>query len=102
MDATDGTCCAGGAWHGMDRSVERARREARAIIDAAADAMVLVSPDERIATVNRPFAALLGRSSEQLTGQPVADLAADLEHQFGDAELLSWTPAGGDDHATSV
>ncbi|MAG35587.1 MAG: hypothetical protein CL878_04995 [Dehalococcoidia bacterium] len=64
--------------------VERARSEARAILDAATEAMILVSPSGVVTAFNRSFASriLTGRPGE-IIGEHLEVLTAHFERLFG-------------------
>ncbi|MCX6022964.1 MAG: ATP-binding protein, partial [Chloroflexi bacterium] len=68
---------------------DRARSEARAILDAARDTMVLISPDLRVLSVNRRFSDLFfGGSSFPVVNHPYSDLERELERILDDSAGL--------------
>jgi PAS domain S-box-containing protein len=69
------------------------RREIAAILDAADEAIVLVSPDWRLANANRRFCDLIGIPADDLLGLQVAQVRLPLSNIFGSEELpklLEW------------
>jgi PAS domain S-box-containing protein len=66
------------------RAADRARGEAFAILDASAEGMILVSPEDRFLSVNRRFGELFGIVSESLVGQTFADIKPSLGNVFAD------------------
>ncbi len=71
------------------RAAELARGETRAILDSASDAMMLVSPDGQVLSVNQRFGILFsdGRPVE-IAGQRVDDLQRNMEKTFSDPAAL--------------
>ena len=78
------------------RAAERARGEADAILDATNEAMLLVAPDSRIATVNRRSSELLGLAASAVVGQPVDVLRPHLSTIFTDPTRLEELLADGE------
>ena len=64
------------------RTVEAARAEARAILDATDEGIALVAPDGRYVSANRRFAALFGLDQQALPGRRVGDFSGTLERVF--------------------
>ena len=56
------------------QQAEHARGETRAILDAANDAMLLVTPAGQVATINRKFCAMFGVEPDDVLGQPLDEL----------------------------
>jgi PAS domain S-box-containing protein len=54
----------------------------RAILDAAGDAMVFVTPDSRLQTVNHRFTEIFGLGPEEVIGRPFAELQSAVERAF--------------------
>lgn len=67
------------------RIAEHARSESRALLDATADAIVLVAPDRRLLTINQRFAALFAVRPEDVIGRRFNDLWSFVERAFVDA-----------------
>ncbi|MDP8922885.1 MAG: SpoIIE family protein phosphatase [Chloroflexota bacterium] len=67
------------------RAAENARSETRAVLDAVSEAILFVSPDRRILTVNRRFTELFGIEADGVVGRRVAELQPDIERIFADA-----------------
>jgi PAS domain S-box-containing protein len=63
-----------------------------AVLDALADAMVLVGTDGRIVAANQLFASLIGLTPEDLIGSRVLELAPELGRVFGNAAILELRP----------
>jgi len=81
------------------REAEQARGEARAILDATEEAMLLVAPDGHILSANRRLAALFPMGEQELVGRHVTDLQAHLARIFsgpGDAGHLMACLSGGE------
>ena len=64
------------------------RREIAAILDAADEAIVLVSPDWRLANANQRFCDLIGIPGDDLLGLQVAQVRPQLRRVFGDEQLI--------------
>ena len=64
------------------RRAEAAQGEARAILDATDEGMVLLAPDGRCLSANRRFAELFGLDRRALLGRHVGDFAGDLDRVF--------------------
>jgi PAS domain S-box-containing protein len=69
-------------------AAERARGELRAVLDAAGDAMLLVSPERRALMVNRQFEALFALPAEEVVGHALDELRAAFDRLFADPALL--------------
>ncbi|HEY8743536.1 MAG TPA: GAF domain-containing protein, partial [Chloroflexota bacterium] len=81
------------------REAEQARGEARAILDATEEAMLLVAADGRVLSANRHLAALFGMRAKDLIGLHAANLETHLARIFtspGNAGRLIAYLAGGD------
>ncbi|MCX6022699.1 MAG: response regulator [Chloroflexi bacterium] len=93
------------------RKADHASSEMRAVLDAAGEAMALVSPDRRLGTVNRRFADFFGVQPDAAAGHlfaefegevrkiladpdrflaGVADTAADSSRQFTEIIVQRW------------
>jgi len=70
------------------RAAERARGEARAVLDAAGEGMVLVAPDRQILTVNRRFADLFGLDADAVAGRSFDAFLPTVERAFADPEAF--------------
>lgn len=68
----------------------QAERESEAliltIIDSVNEAMILVSREQRVLDVNRPFTELFGVPEERLTGQRLEDTRTLFDQVFDDAD----------------
>ena len=64
------------------RVAEQARSETRAVLDAASEAMILVSPDRHFLSINREFTELFGFSAESILGRRFDDLQTEVERAF--------------------
>ncbi|MEJ7762950.1 MAG: PAS domain-containing protein [Thermomicrobiales bacterium] len=88
------------------READHARSETNAILDATSEAMLLVSPDGHVITVNRRFGELLGMDPSTAIGRDVASLQPTFDRIFFDGpeirELLSRVHADGDPRAKHV
>lgn len=69
------------------RAVDRARREARAVLDAANDAMLLMAPDQRVLGINRRFTELLGLRASETVGRHFGELHRELTQIFADPDI---------------
>jgi signal transduction histidine kinase/DNA-binding response OmpR family regulator len=67
------------------REAERARSETTAILDATAEAMMLIAPDGRVATLNHRAFELLGLDPSKTLGQPIDLVRPYLERIFDDS-----------------
>jgi PAS domain S-box-containing protein len=61
-----------------------ARAEARAVLDATAEAMILVDPDRRVRLVNRAFVEGFGIEPGEVLGHDFRDLAPLVARVFAD------------------
>ncbi len=68
------------------RDAERARSIANAILDAAGEAMILISPDRQIVTINQRFSDFFAVEQDAVRGQPMLGFRAHLFRVFADAE----------------
>jgi PAS domain S-box-containing protein len=68
------------------REAERARGQARAILDATGEGMVLVSPEREFLAANQRFAELFGVALDEVLGRHFADLGGLVERIFSDPE----------------
>ena len=66
------------------READYARSEARAVMDASSEAIVLISPDARFLTVNRRFAELFGVRAEQVLGRRFEELREEVDWIFAE------------------
>jgi PAS domain S-box-containing protein len=69
------------------------RRETAAILDAVDEAIVLVSPDWRLANANRRFCDLIGMPADDLLGLQINQVRPQLKYAFGNDQLpnlLEW------------
>ena len=65
-------------------ATEHARSEARAVLDAASDAMLLISPEQSILAVNRRFTELFEDGEPALTNGNFSDLRRAIPRIFED------------------
>ncbi|MBV9544820.1 MAG: PAS domain-containing protein, partial [Chloroflexi bacterium] len=81
------------------RIVESAERRANAVLDAAGEAMVMITPQGRVAMANRGFAEMLNRAAADLVDVPVSSLVPDLQRLFGSDDVLTapTDPIAGND-----
>ncbi len=63
-----------------------ARAEARAVLDATAEAMVLIDPARRFRLVNRAFTELLGVAPEAVLGRDFRELGPLVARVFADPD----------------
>lgn len=70
-------------------AAETARSETRAILDATVEAMLLVSPDGVVRSVNRRFEEVLGLTQEALANRAVSELRAEFEERFSDPAVVA-------------
>nr|MBA3377356.1 PAS domain S-box protein [Chloroflexia bacterium] len=65
------------------REAQRARGESRAVLDAASEAMILLSPEQgRILSINQRFSELFELHPEQIVGKPVDELLPWIKRSF--------------------
>jgi len=77
---------------------ERSRSETSAILDATGEAMVLISPERWILTINRRFTEFFGLSQTEMIGNRFDDLRAEIERIFDDpAGLIALIMASSED-----
>jgi PAS domain S-box-containing protein len=77
-------------------AAERARSEARAVLDASVEAMVLISADGRFSTVNRCFEAIFGMDASRVLGRSLEALRSDLEAVLGPETVARIAAAAGE------
>src|SRR5262249_45232867 len=71
------------------QEADRARSEARAILDAARDTLVLISPDLRVLSVNRRFADLFfGGTPFPVVDHRYSDLRVELDRILAEPDDL--------------
>jgi PAS domain S-box-containing protein len=70
-------------------AAESARSEARAILDSAGDAMLLIARDTRLRAVNRRFEEFFGTTPEEVLARPLAELLPRMEPVFEDAAVVA-------------
>jgi PAS domain S-box-containing protein len=68
---------------------DQAYAELRAVIDAAVDAMVLISPERRALMINRRFTQVFGITAEQMVGKSFAELRPIVEPIYANPEVLA-------------
>src|SRR5690606_27427165 len=71
-----------------------AASELRAILDIAADGVIVLSADGVIESMNRSAEALFGQESKAMAGRPFADLLAD-DSRVAVSDYLEGLIAGG-------
>ena len=76
------------------RDADRVRGELRAILDAVSEAIVLVSPDREIKTVDHQFSEMFGVSLEQILGRKFEELDPLVEKVFADPAAFKAGVAG--------
>lgn len=69
-------------------ATERARGELRAVLDAASDGMLLLSPERKALMVNRRFEALFDMPGPLVIGHTFAELAQTLAQRLVDPPAL--------------
>ncbi|GAC1503401.1 MAG: hypothetical protein NVS2B12_14400 [Ktedonobacteraceae bacterium] len=88
------------------RQAEHARSETRAILDAASEAMILLSPDRRFLTVNHQFSQLFGLSAEEVLGRRFDELQTEFERTFADPAKfrarIAGTATDAEQHFTEI
>jgi PAS domain S-box-containing protein len=70
-------------------ATEAARSETRAILDATAEAMLLVTPDGVVRTINRRFSEMLALPEEAVCNRAFAELQPELERRFSDPAAVA-------------
>lgn len=75
------------------RVAEAARGEARAILDTTEEAMLLLSPDGAITSMNRRAEDLFGRRGAEVIDRPLADFIDDIVRIFNNPEAAQWLRA---------
>jgi signal transduction histidine kinase len=78
---------------------EERRSEARnlAVMDSVAEALVLISPEQRILTVNRRFEELFGVPAAQVLGRRFDKVGTIVDHVFADPAKLDELVTGSID-----
>jgi PAS domain S-box-containing protein len=71
------------------RAAEAARGETRAILDATAEAMVLIGPDGAIRSVNQRFDELFPLPVTGLVGRPFAEVRSAFESMFAEPSAVA-------------
>jgi PAS domain S-box-containing protein len=66
------------------REAQRSRSEIQAVLDAASDAMALVSPDQRFLMVDQQFTEIFGLAPEEILGRRFYELQQEVERTFVD------------------
>lgn len=67
------------------RRAQRTRSIANAVLDAAGEGMILISPDRRITAVNRRFADLFQITITDVIDRSMQHFGADLDQRIGEA-----------------
>jgi PAS domain S-box-containing protein len=76
---------------------KRAEAEIRSVVDSVVEALVLVSPDGRVVSVNRRFEDLLGIQAGDVEGRSIDELRPIVERAFTEpAAVLDRLRAGED------
>lgn len=70
------------------QAADRAQSEIRAILDASSEAIALLAPDGAFLTVNRCFCDMFGVAANQVLGQRLAEMRAEVLWVFDNAEEL--------------
>lgn len=78
----------------QSRETQRTRSEIQAVLDAASDAMALISPDQRFLMVDQQFKEMFGLGAEEVSGRRFSELRQELERTFADPAGLSKLVAG--------
>ncbi len=73
---------------------ERLAAQERAVLDAAGEAMILVSPEGVLLTANRAFGRWFDIDETELAGQPFAEIEPGLRRAFSDPEAFLAAFAG--------
>jgi PAS domain S-box-containing protein len=81
---------------------ERAQSHSRAVLDAASDAMVLVSPAGRFLTFNSRFAQMFNQDIEEPLGQRFDRFAAEVERVFVEPDVFIQRVLGTSRNETEV
>jgi PAS domain S-box-containing protein len=82
------------------REAQRARGESRAALDAASEAMILISPNEgRVLSLNRRFTDIFGIEANDLVGRTLAEIGEWIDKAFEAPEDVARLVVGhsGDD-----
>lgn len=66
------------------REAQRTQSQIQAVLDAASDAMALISPDQRFLMVDQQFTEMFSLSSKEVLGQRFSKLQRELERAFAD------------------
>jgi PAS domain S-box-containing protein len=67
----------------------RSEAETRAVVDSVVEALLLVSPEQRLVSVNRRFEELFGLPANEVTGSQIDDLRPLVEHVFADPDAVA-------------
>lgn len=76
------------------RQADHARSEARAILDATSEAIVLISPERRFLTIDRQFTEFFGLASQAVLGKRFDDLQDIVTSTFVDPDAFRSLIAG--------
>jgi PAS domain S-box-containing protein len=74
--------------HEQYRAAERARGEADAILDATNEAILLVTPERQVATINRRSEEVLGIQKDGVINAPLTAIIPQLHQIFDDPSRL--------------
>jgi PAS domain S-box-containing protein len=74
--------------HAVVTERDQAYAELRAVIDAAVDAMVLISPERRTLMVNHRFTQVFGIAPEQMIGKGFEEVRPIVEPLYANPEVL--------------
>jgi PAS domain S-box-containing protein len=90
--------------HSLEESLAEQRRteaETRAVVDGVVEGLLLVSPEQRVMSVNRRFEELFATASSEVRGRELTELQSIVEQVFADPDQLveRVTTAGGDESA---
>ncbi|MGI8913494.1 MAG: PAS domain-containing sensor histidine kinase [Chloroflexota bacterium] len=70
-------------------ATEEARSETRAILDATVEAMVLVTPDGVVRTINRRFEEIFALSEDTVCRRSFVELQPEMERRFSDPAAVA-------------
>lgn len=82
------------------RQADRAQSETRAVLDAAGDAMLLISLEGRVLSVNQKFTDFFTITAEEAMGRDLAAFAAIIGRIFAEPERLVALIAATDTNTT--
>jgi PAS domain S-box-containing protein len=68
------------------KQAHRTRSIANAVLDAAGEGMILISPDLRITAVNRRFADMFNLSIPDVINRSMKEFGSDLDKRIGEAD----------------